>query len=247
MSYNPFSLAGKTILITGASSGIGQGTAVECSRMGAKLIITGRNAERLAATMAQLEGDGHVMITADISNDDDIARLVAECPKLQGVFLCAGIGVTAPVAFCSRKKFEEQFAVNLFSTTELARMLIKKKKLDRPSSVVAVASVAALLSHLNNSMYGASKAALLTWMRYAAKELGPKGIRFNCILPGMVETPLIRGGAITDEQLAEEVKNYPLGRFGEPADIAYAAIYLLSDASAWVTGTDIIVDGGSHM
>lgn len=246
--YNPFSLQGKTILVTGASSGIGRSTAIECSKAGASVIITARNPERLNSTFNELQGENNKAITADIVNDDDLKVLInAIDSPIDGAVLCAGIGENAIIKYCTRKKFESLLATNLFSQTELIRLLLKNKKLKSPSSVVAISSVAANSYEYGNSMYGAGKAALSTWMKYAANEMGQRGIRFNCIRPGMVETPLIRGGAISDEQLEKDLKNYPLGRHGKPEEIAYGAIYLLSDAAAWVTGTDLFIDGGASL
>jgi len=241
---NPFTLTGKTILVTGASSGIGQATAIECSKMGARLIFTGRNKERLAATAGLLVGDGHKSITADLTNVDDIKMLIDSIEKVDGAVLCAGISDTTLIPFCSTKKFQHVLDTNLLAPTEIIRLLTKKKKFTNPASVVVISSIAAFRSDLGNAQYGASKAALSAFVKYAARELSKDNIRCNSICPGMVDTPLIHNGSITEEQLAEDGKNYPLGRYGKPQDIAYAAIYLLSDASAWVTGIDLIIDGG---
>lgn len=243
--YNPFSLAGKTILVTGASSGIGQATAIECSKMGAKLVITGRNAERLQGTMNQLEGDGHKQVIAELTSSADMNALVNECKCLDGVVLCAGMGKTLPFAFSTRENFDELMEVNYFSPVELLRLLVKGKKLSKPASVVFVSSVGGVfLFGGANTIYGASKAALNSTMRYCATELAPKKIRVNCVNPGMTETALIHRGTISDEQLQEDVKRYPLKRYGKPIDIAHGIIYLLSDASSWVTGHSLVIDGG---
>lgn len=242
--YNPFSLEGKTILVTGASSGIGKATAIECSKMGAHLIITGRNEERLNRTLSELDGDNHLSHLADLTNEEKLKTLVKSIDRIDGAVLSAGIGENSLVAFCSQKKFQKIFDTNLFSITELVRLLIKGKKTTKNASFVAISSVAAFSHEYGNSIYGAGKAAISTWMKYAAKELGSKGMRFNCICPGMIETPLIRGGAITDEQLTEDLKNYPLGRYGNPEEIGYGAVYLLSDASSWITGINLVIDGG---
>ena len=103
--YNPFALVGKTVLVTGASSGIGQATAIEAARLGAKVVITGRNADRLQQTFGQLEGSGHLMVTADLTCPDDLNRLVEQSPELNGLVLCAGVGLTLPFNFCTREKF----------------------------------------------------------------------------------------------------------------------------------------------
>ena len=246
-NYNPFTLEGKTILVTGASSGIGKATAIECSKMGAKLVITGRNEERLRETFEQLEGDGHVQIIAELTNDDDVKRLVADCPQLNGLVLCAGRGLTIPLQFCTREKLDRVFGTNFFAPVELLRLCAKKKKLEKKASVVVVASIGGTSGGRfmpGNSGYGMSKSAVWSLMRYAAVELSPRGIRVNSVNPGMVETPLIHGGALTDEQRSADMETYPLKRYGQPNDIAHGIIYLLSDASSWVTGHSLVIDGG---
>ena len=246
-NYNPFSLEGKTILVTGASSGIGKATAIECSKMGAKLVITGRNEERLRETFEQLEGDGHVQIIAELTNDDDVKRLVADCPQLNGLVLCAGRGMTLPLQFCTKEKYNSVFEVNFFAPAEVLRLLTKCKKLIKGASVVVVSSLAGLFKGRispGNGSYGASKAAITSIAMYAARELASKRIRVNVVHPAMVNTPLINGGALTQEQKNADMAKYPLGRYGEPNDIAHGIIYLLSDASSWVTGHSLVIDGG---
>lgn len=243
--YNPFSLDGKTILVTGASSGIGQETAIQCSKMGAKVVITARNEERLKDTFDSLEGDEHMLFLAELTNQSQVESLVSQLPTLHGVVLCAGKGMTLPFPFCTREKYDEIFNVNFFAPIELLRLLVKKKKLAQESSVVFVSSIGGVESFsLGNGVYGASKAALNSTMRFCARELATKKIRVNCVNPGMVNTKLIQGGIITDEQHKLDMEKYPLKRYGEPEDIAYGIIYLLSNASSWVTGHSLIIDGG---
>lgn len=244
MEYNPFTLKGKTILVTGASSGIGQATAVECAQMGAEVVITGRDTERLQAT-ADLVGTPKALIAADLTNQEDVERLVAALPPLDGAMLCAGNSTTLPLQFGSREKFDEMFNVNFFAPVELLRLMYKKKVLQKGASVVLIASIGGTHSFMpGNGVYGASKAALNSLMKYAAREYASRKIRVNSICPGMVDTPLIHRGTITEEQLAEDAKRYPLGRYGKPDDIANGAVYLLSDASSWLTGHDLVIDGG---
>ena len=244
-SFNPFSLAGKTILVTGASSGIGRETAVECSRMGADLVVTGRDSARLQETCSQLETSVKAQIVADLTLTEDVERLVAALPPLDGAVLCAGNSTTLPLQFGTREKFDEMFDVNFFAPVELLRLLYKKKVLQKGASVVLIASIGGTHSFMpGNGVYGASKAALNSVMKYAAREYAPRKVRVNSICPGMVDTPLIHRGTITEEQLAEDAKKYPLGRYGRPDDIAHGAIYLLSDASSWLTGHDLVIDGG---
>ena len=247
MVLNPFSLHWKTILVTGASSGIGQEIAIACSKMGARVIVTARNQERLQETFDQLEtiDEGHMQLLADMTSQEDLEQLIASLPSLDGAVLCAGNSTTLPLQFGSRQKFDEMFDVNFFAPVELLRLMYKKKVLQKGASVVMIASIGGTHSFMpGNGVYGASKAALNSVMKYAAREYASRKIRVNSICPGMVDTPLIHRGTITEEQLAEDAKKYPLGRYGRPEDIAYGAIYLLSDASSWLTGHDLVIDGG---
>ncbi|RHL91593.1 SDR family NAD(P)-dependent oxidoreductase [Bacteroides intestinalis] len=245
LCYNPYSLEGKRILVTGASSGIGKSIAVECSKMGAQLIICGRNQERLEEVLSALEGTGHQCVIGDLLQNEDIDSLLSQISQLDGVVFSAGKGLTLPFQFSTREKFDDIFNINFFSPVELLRLLVKKKKLHSNSSVVFIVSIGGTgRFFVGNSIYGASKAALQAMVRFCAQELASKKVRVNGINPGMVNTPLIRKGTLTDEQLEEDRAKYPLKRYGEPEDIAYAAIYLLSNASSWVTGQSIIIDGG---
>lgn len=243
--YNPFSLQGKTVLVTGASSGIGRQTAVECSKLGARLVITARNEERLQETLSMLEGEGHTALTADLTKEEELQRLAGDCPALDGMVQNAGIGRNKPIAFYTREDLDAVFSSNAFAPMLLNRWLLKKKKINRGGSIVFTSSVAAVRANFGNGIYGASKAALASYMRYCAKELAAKSIRVNAVHPGMVETKLIHGGAISEGDMEKDVANYPLGRYGRPEEIAWAIIYFLSDASAWTTGTSLFVDGGS--
>ena len=247
MQYNPFSLEGKTVLVTGASSGIGQETAINCSRMGARIVATARDHERLNETIQQLNDSisGHAQLVADLTSQEDLEQLVAALPPLDGAVLCAGNSITLPLQFGTREKFDSMFDVNFFAPVELMRLMYKKKVLQKGASVVLIASIGGTHSFMpGNGIYGASKAALNSVMKYAAREYASRKIRVNSICPGMVDTPLIHRGTITEEQLAEDAKRYPLGRYGIPEDISNGVIYLLSDASNWLTGHDLVIDGG---
>lgn len=247
MEYNPYSLENKTILVTGASSGIGQTTAIECSRMGARLVITGRNEERLTRTFTSLSGSGHSMIAADLDEEDSIASLVEDVPILDGLSCNAGIGVgSKPVAFYKKKDLDTIFKTNTYSAPLLIKGLLKKKKFNNPSSIVLTSSIEGnSVTSIGNGLYGMTKAALSAYSRTAALELAPKNIRCNVVTPGMVRTPLIAPtGDLTEEQLKADEQRYPLGRYGNPQDIAWAIIYLLSDASCWMTGSTLKIDGG---
>lgn len=243
--YNPFSLEGKTILVTGASSGIGQETAIQCSKMGAKVTITARNEERLRETLSHMEGDGHQVLIADLTRQEDMNQIVEETNGLDGIVLCAGKGETSPFLFSTRAKFDPIFEVNFFAPVELLRLLVKKKKVAKDSSIVFVSSIGGNYSfNMGNGIYGASKAAINSMMKFCAKELAAKKIRVNSVNPGMVNTKLIQGGVISEEQHYADMGKYPLKRYGEPQDIAFGIIYLLSDASSWMTGQPLVIDGG---
>lgn len=245
--YNPYSLEGKTILVTGSSSGIGQTTAIECSKMGAKVVITGRNAERLQETFDQLEGEGHIQIIADLNCEEDIEKLVEQCPNLDGLVNNAGRGKSKPVNFIKLEDLEDVYKTNLFGVALLTKSLLKKKKLGKGSSIVFTSSISSKITAAGLAIYASSKAAVSAYMRTCAVELGARNIRANAVLPGMVETKLINSGTYTDEDKANDMNLYPLGRYGSPQDVAFAIIYLLSDASAWMTGSELVVDGGRSL
>ena len=244
MLYNPFSLERKNVLVTGASSGIGQATAIECSKLGAKVVITGRNEERLNETFSKLEGEGHLMVVADLNTQNDIDSLVEACPMLDGLVNNAGRGKSKPVNFLKLEDLQEVYQTNLFGVALLTKGLLKKKKLGKGSSIVFTSSISSYMTAAGLSIYASSKAAICGYMRTCAIELGAKGIRSNAVLPGMVETKLINSGTYTDEDKQKDLNLYPLGRYGRPIDIAHGIIYLLSDASDWVTGTELVIDGG---
>jgi NAD(P)-dependent dehydrogenase (short-subunit alcohol dehydrogenase family) len=253
-------LEGKTVLVTGASSGIGRATAIECSKMGAKVIITARNEERLNETLSQMEGSNHSIIVADLSKDDELNDVVNSSPildglgshfrfdlasEVNGIVHCAGLTKNVPFQFASRENIDEVMNVNFYAPVELTRLLIKTKKLIRDGSIVFISSISGVVcSAPASSIYSASKGAINGLVKGMALDLAPKNIRVNCVNPGVIETAIFNNGVITEEQLLENKKQYPLGRFGKPEEIAYAIIYLLSDASKWITGTNLIIDGG---
>ena len=246
--YNPFSLEGKTILVTGASSGIGRGIAVECSKMGAKVVINGRNKERLQKTFDQLEGEGHIQIVADLSKQEDIERLANEVPVLNGFVNSAGIPKICPVKRIDRQTLEEIMNVNAFGPILLTSQLLRKKKLQKKSSIVLIASISGVcMANTGEGPYAATKAALAGYTKTAAFELAAQGTRVNTICPGLVPTEILTlsNEMFSEDQLKETMYGrYPLKRVGTPEDIANGAIYLLSDASSWVTGINLVIDGG---
>ena len=245
---NPFSLRGKTILVTGASSGIGRATAVECSKIGASLIITARNSQRLDETLHALAGDGHRAVICDLDDESQMTALVGSVDKIDGLVLCSGVGMMLPFQFSSTVKLGGIMKTNFMAPVELFRMLVKKKKFAGSSSVVAISSMGGTHFYtVGNGAYGASKAALDSLMKFAARELAGKGIRVNSILPAMIDTPLIHNGAVSEEEHKADAERYPLKRYGLPEDVAYAVIYLLSDAASWVTGSSLVIDGGRSL
>jgi NAD(P)-dependent dehydrogenase (short-subunit alcohol dehydrogenase family) len=242
---NPFSLAGKTILVTGASSGIGRAVAVECSRMGANLVITARNEERLNDTLIKMDGIGHFIISADLSKDDERNRLVENTPALEGLVHCAGIVKTLPFQFINEESLKMVIDINFNAPALLSALLVKQKKMVRNSSIVFISSISGNVCVWGgNSLYSASKAAINGLMKNMAFDLATKGIRVNSINPGMVDTKIVNEGIISREQLVEDAKRYPLKRYGKPEEVAWAVVYLLSDASAWITGSSLLIDGG---
>lgn len=243
--YNPFSLENKTILVTGASSGIGKAIAIECSKMGAKVVITGRNEQRLQETYEQLEGAQPAYIVADLTKKEDIETLIKQIGSLNGLVNCAGLTITKPFKFLQEEDIQEVMTVNFNAPLLLTQLLIKKKKLQKISSIVFISSISGTkVSLIGNSIYSASKGAINGICKGLALELAPQQIRVNTVVPGMVETNIVSGGEIAEEQLEIDRQKYPLKRYGKPEEVAYAVVYLLSGASSWVTGSNLLIDGG---
>ena len=242
---NPFSLTGKTILITGASSGIGKATAIECAKLGASLIIVGRNEERLNEVYNTLEGEGHIQKNIDLTDFSKLEDLVINLPNIDGCVNNAGIGGKLPIAFIKREDLQCIIDINTLVPVFLTQLLVKKKKFKRGASLVFTSSISGVYSvDIGNSMYSITKSAIDGFMKNAAIELAAKGIRVNSVNPGMVNTPINNIDNFTEEDKLKDMSNYPLKRYGEPNDVAWGIIYLLSDASSWVTGTSLKIDGG---
>ena len=250
MNYNPYTLEGKTVLVTGASSGIGRATAIECAKMGARVILTGRNEARLEETRRQCtefsvqSSAEHLVIPADLSTQEGIDALVEACPQIDGLVNNAGISNTKPIGFIKPEDLDSTFATNAFAPILLTKALLKKKKLKSGASIVFVSSAASINPDVANSVYSATKAAIASFSRSCAKELAAKSIRSNSVHPGMVQTEMVQNLTFDEEELARDMARYPLKRYGKPEEVAWAIIYLLSDASAWVTGTQMVIDGG---
>lgn len=248
--YNPYSLEGKTILVTGASSGIGRATAIECSKLGATLVITARNEERLKATFNELDNSFeqvHQMILADLSSVKSIEDLVSSLPQLDGFSSNAGMAIgNKPIKFINEDEMLVMMQTNAFSHVSLTKLLCKKKKLNKNSSCVFTVSIGGIKSCVSGSaLYGMTKGALDAFVRYAAIEMAPRGIRCNSICPGMIETPLTAPtGSVTEEDMQKDAASYLLKRYGQPEEVARAIVFLISDASSFITGTSLIVDGG---
>lgn len=249
MNYNPYSLENKTILVTGASSGIGKATAIECAKLGASVVVTARNEERLAAVLAELDtslGQKHMMVIADISTSEGLDKLVAALPTLDGLSSNAGIALgNSPIKFIGEDQMQNLMQTNTYSHVLLAKTLFKKKLIAKNGSIVFTASIGGTVSQgPGNTLYGMSKNALLAFAKYAAIEFAPRGIRVNCVSPGMIETPLINIDSLTEEDKAIDAEKYLLKRYGRPEEVARTTTFLLGDASSFITGIAIIVDGG---
>lgn len=245
--YNPYSLQGKTILVTGASSGIGQSVAIECSKIGATVVITGRNKDRLQETYDMLEGSGHIQIPADLSSYPEIQKLVVDCPKVDGVSHNAGIAKIIPVKRISQENLEEIVGTNAFGPILLTQLLVRNKKINNKGSIVFTSSLSGVYCvHYGESMYAASKGALSGFAKGAALELAAQGIRVNCVNPSIIQTNIFKneGEIISDEQMQEKIQNYPLKRLGVTTDVSWAHVFFLSDASSWITGINLPIDGG---
>lgn len=246
MNYNPFSLEGKNILVTGASSGIGRGVAVACSKMGATIILNGRNQMKLSASLAQLAEGDHRIIAADLTNRDSVSRMMAELPALDGVVHCAGIGQRVLCKVAHEQDVDAVMDANFKGPVLLQSELLRQKKINKGASVVFIASISTWSPSIGNAFYSASKGAIVSYANCLALELAPRKVRVNCISPAMVWTDLILQEGVDEEQLKEDEQKYPLKRYGTPEDIANLAIYMLSDASSWMTGSNVKISGGGN-
>lgn len=242
---SPFGLDGKTIFITGAGSGIGRATALQCAHLGAVVHITDLNGDALTDTLGMLEGSGHEMYVANLTDDDALVKMMELLPKLDGFVSNAGIIKTILTQFGDRSDIERIFNINTIAPIRLTQILLQCKKLNKESAIVYTSSMAGVYNGaIGNGLYGASKSALVGFAKSLALELAPRRIRVNTVNPGITQTNIYNDTTITQEQLAEEMKKYPLGRYGQPEEIANAIVYLLSDATKWMTGTNLLIDGG---
>lgn len=246
-SYNPYSLIGKTILITGASSGIGQAAAEVCARLGASIIISGRNKERLEQTLHALDssmGQKHGKVLADLTAENDIRQLVESLPALDGVFSNAGSASTLPVKFIKTDGLMAALKANLVSHVMLAKAIMRKKLMRDWGSYVFTTAISGNALHLpGNAQYDMGKASLTAFAKTCSVEFAPR-VRFNCLCLGGIETPMTQRLNTTEEQLELDRRRYLLQRYGKPEEAAMAAAFLLSDASSFIDGTSLVVDGG---
>lgn len=245
--FNPFSLEGKTIMVTGASSGIGRGIAIACSKMGAKVIINGRNTAKLQETSSLMEPESCIVMPGDLTEATTLLSMVGTLPKLNGVVHCAGMGQRIPAKDLKDINVDQLMDVNFKAPVMLQAEMLRQKKISKAGSIVFIASIASWSGSVGNSIYSASKGAIISYANCLALELAPRNIRVNCISPAMVWTDLILADGTDEEQLKEDEQKYPLKRYGRPEDIANLAVYMLSDASAWMTGSNVKISGGGKL
>lgn len=241
------SLLNKKILITGASSGIGKATAILFSNLGAELIITGRNQEKLSDTYNKLnKTQCHQMILADLSSTTDIKQMIIEMPSLDGFVHCCGKVLPVPAKFIKEEHMLDVMSVNYFSAVNIIAELLKQKKINNNASIVFISSVSTYHAYFGGAPYISSKAALEGYSKTLALELIPKKIRVNVLQPALVRTSIFDStldAAVDDQEMKKLISKYPLG-IGEPIDVAQALAYFVSDASKWVTGSSLKMDGG---
>ncbi|MCO5257618.1 MAG: SDR family oxidoreductase [Lentimicrobium sp.] len=248
---NPFSLVGKNIVVTGASSGIGRQTAVICSQMGARVVLIARNNERLKETLSLMQSpENHLVYSIDLAELSGIEAAIKEAVekmgKLHGLVNAAGISTTLPLKLISNDKLDEFFKTNVYSAVLMSRLFTKQAIVSNEGgSVIMFSSVMGIVGETGKTLYSLTKGALISAAKSMALEFASKKIRFNAISPGVVVTPMSQNAVYSqdEESLNKITALHPLG-LGMPDDIANACVYLLSDASRWVTGSNLVVDGG---
>ncbi|MCX6311096.1 MAG: SDR family NAD(P)-dependent oxidoreductase [Bacteroidetes bacterium] len=245
MTETPFHLHNKTILVTGASSGIGRQVAISASNMGATLLLSGRNSAELEKTISLLSGANHKIISADLLLQHERENLANEIPMLDGIVHCAGTVKPFPIKFLDQKKLDETLKINYEAPVLMMAAILKNKKLNKNASLVFLSSISGQHPHKGGTLYAGSKAAIESFAKVLSLELYPQGIRANCISPAMVKTPMFDQAAdeMSKEEMDKHIGKYPLG-VGLPEDVANAAIFLLSPAARWITGINITLDGG---
>lgn len=241
----PFHLNNKTFLVTGASSGIGKQIAIQISEMGGKVILTGRNIQRLEETKKALLKTGHLIKEADLLNASERNKFIEELPKLDGLIHCAGVVYPFPIKYINQGKIDETLKLNYEVPLLLTSGLLQARKINQNASIIFLSSISGQHPHKGGALYASSKAAIEALSKTIALENYHLGIRSNCISPAMVKTEMYENAekAMSKEAMEEHVSKYPLG-VGYPKDVANTAVFLLSEASRWITGTNIILDGG---
>ena len=250
--YNPFSLENKVIIVTGASSGIGAQCAIDCSKMGARVVLVARNEERLKQTLEQCEEPSrHMILPLDLSSSDGLKEaikdVVAKVGKINGVVNCAGMSSVTPLKLVTDELLDQFFRTNVYSAINLSKEVTRMGNYDKEHgcSIIFFASIMGLCGEKCKTMYSATKGALIAAARSMACELAKNKVRVNVVSPGAIETPInAKLPHMADPELRKELEDKHLLGLGECSDIANACIYLLSDAAKWVTGQNIIVDGG---
>lgn len=250
-SKNPFSLVNKTILITGASSGIGQGIAIACANQGAKVLLMGRNVERLEETIQLCQnGVEHSFFSVDLQQvsgwQEELTDFLKAHAPINGFVHAAGISPTIPLKVMKSQQMLECFQLNVFSAVQLIQLITKPGiKSSEEMSVVLISSVMSEAGEKGKSLYAMTKAALVGLVKSLALEYAEKRVRFNTVSPSVVDTPLSMSSHYRkgEEAMKEVIKQHPLG-LGKPEDVANASVFLLSEASKWVTGSNLIIDGG---
>lgn len=250
--YNPFSLENKVIIVTGASSGIGAQCAIDCSKMGARVVLVARNEERLKQTLEQCEEPSrHMILPFDLSSSDGLKEtikdVVAKVGKINGVLNCAGMSSVTPLKLVTDELLNQFFRTNVYSAINLSKEVTRVGNYDKEHgcSIIFFASIMGLCGEKCKTMYSATKGALIAAARSMACELAKNKVRVNVVSPGAIETPInAKLPHMADPELRKELEDKHLLGLGECSDISNACIYLLSDAAKWVTGQNIIVDGG---
>lgn len=238
-------LKNKTLLVTGASSGIGRECAVGLSEAGATLIITGRNHERLRETsLSMANPERHVIIQADLLTEEGLQAVLQALPKLDGIVFSAGVGSGLPARFIQKKHIASTFGVNFDSIVLLMAKVLSKQLLNNNAGLVFIGSAVTKYPFVGTALYAASKMALDGYVRVLALELASKQIRCNLISPHFVKTPLLatEHQTIMEEAIEKHKNIHPLG-MGEPKDVADAVIYFLSEEAKWITGTNLFLGG----
>ncbi len=244
-AHKAFSLQAKTILVTGASSGLGRQIAITCAQRGARLVITGRDAVRLQETYDQLAGTGHVQVAADLTIAEDRDRLTQVATNIDGLVLCFGGQMLSPIRQLKEDLMTAMYRTHFLAPVMLTQRLLQAGSIAKQGSIVYMLSTSAHIGTRGVGPYSAMKSGLLGIIRCLAIELAPRKVRVNGISPSVVPTPQLWGKDDEhNEPLNKERARHPLG-LGTPQDVANGAVYLLADASRWVTGTSLVMDGGA--